>query len=110
VLLEFNTQIKRLQDKMAQISGPETLEKFIREIGQQESSAASVNGVEVSLGDSISNEQLAHEIMWDPVFYFIFYITFVFSFITLLTDVPARRQGLHALRERGFQHHPRVVP
>jgi hypothetical protein len=67
ISLEFDTQIKRLQDKLVQISGQKTLDDFIEKISKQRKLVAKGDYGISSQPMHLTNEQLAHELLLDPV-------------------------------------------
>lgn len=68
--IEFRTQIERLRSKLQQIAGSDALAEFDhnRASGIAVSSPACANGVYAALPGRMTNEQLAHELLFDPAF------------------------------------------
>ncbi len=70
--VELRTQIARLRDKLRQIAGPDAVARFDTEhhdlLHPAVALAAPGAGPAGVLGDRVSNEQLAHELLLDPGF------------------------------------------
>jgi len=65
--VEFRTQIARLRAKLEQFKGPESLIEFDQTV-RRPVVARPQNGMNVYIEPRMTNEQLAHELLFDPEF------------------------------------------
>ena len=64
---EFRTQIERLRDKLRQIAGADALQQFDAQRAAVHIPVVARGGT-TPLPRRMTNEQLAHELLWDPTF------------------------------------------
>ena len=66
--IEFRTQIERLRSKLQQIAGPAVLRQFDADRENRTPIAPVPGGSYATLPGRMTNEQLAHELLYDPAF------------------------------------------